>query len=412
MARPPNIPIHIFINELIFFDVGDSLIEKLQIDNGLKEVKVIQEMPNFEPFRVLWQFLENPDSSKPAKVFAIASVIVIVVSLLMFVIETLPQFSPKDVIERNGNVTKTVKEPSKHASWMFTVNTSVICWFTVEFVLRFICCPSKLKFFINSGNIIDFLSILPYYLNLLLTSNDSDHGSLAMLRVIRVLRVFKLSRHSRGLQILGNTLKASFNELMMLAFFLCVMILIFGSCVYYAEYKEENTKFISIPASFWWAIVTMATVGYGDMYPETFWGQIVGAMAVVCGVLTIALPVPVVVSNFEYFYTKERNRRKTEEARKEQSKTKEDRLLRNRLNETLELLRNYARNVKKRGGRKISRVLSTRSNDCKIESEDTHLRKGNADLDKHKLNGACKYEDDIDIDPLECSTSTTYTSAL
>ena len=85
-------------------------------------------------------------------------------------------------------------------------------------------------------------------------------------------------------------------------------------------------------------------------------------------------------------------------------------MLRNRLNETLELLRNYARNVKKRGGRKISRVLSTRSNDCKIESEDTHLRKGNADLDKHKLNGACKYEDDID--PLECSTSTTYTSAL
>ena len=99
MARPPNIPIHIFINELIFFDVGDSLIEKLQIDNGLKEVKVIQEMPNFEPFRVLWQFLENPDSSKPAKVFAIASVIVIVVSLVMFVIETLPQFSPKDVRE-------------------------------------------------------------------------------------------------------------------------------------------------------------------------------------------------------------------------------------------------------------------------------------------------------------------------
>jgi len=139
-------------------------------------------------------------------------------------------------------------------------------------------------------------------------------------RVIRVLRVFKLSRHSRGLQILGNTLKASINELMMLAFFLFVVILIFGSCVYYAEASQKGTKFTSIPASFWWAIVTMTTVGYGDMTPQTFWGQLIGGLAVVCGVLTIALPVPVVVSNFEYFYTKERNRKKMEEKRNQASK--------------------------------------------------------------------------------------------
>ena len=323
MARPPNIPVHIYINELIFFEVGNDVIRTLQEDNGLKEPETKEQEPNNWLFKVVWQFLENPKSSRSAKYFAFASVFIIVISLVLFVIETLPEFAPRTTIETVDGVKKTTKMPSKHDTWLFYINTAVIVWFTVEFVLRFISCPSKLKFFIEVGSIIDFLSILPYYLALVLASSG---GGLAMLRVIRVLRVFKLARHSRGLQILGNTLKASFNELMMLAFFLAVMILIFGSCAYFAEYEDEGTQFKSIPASFWWAIVTMTTVGYGDMYPKTFWGQMVGSMAVVCGVLTIALPVPVVVSNFEYFYTKERNRKKTEEARKEQERKDENKV--------------------------------------------------------------------------------------
>lgn len=349
MARPPNIPVHIFINELIFFDIGDELIEKLQIENGLKEPVVVAEVPTYLPFKILWAFLEDPSSSKAANIFAITSVGIIVLSLIMFVVETLPEFAPTTISVNGTDITY----PNKHEKWMFNVNTAVICWFTVEFILRLICCPNKLKFFIEPGNIIDFLSILPYYISLALASNQK--GSFAMLRVIRVLRVFKLARHSRGLQILGNTLKASFNELMMLGFFLFVMILIFGSCVYYAEYSAKGTKFVSIPNSFWWAIVTMTTVGYGDMYPTTFWGKIVGAMAVVCGVLTIALPVPVVVSNFEYFYTKERNRRKTEEAKKEQAKKIEEQAVRERVNGRIDLIRNYAKNFRKVSFRKFSK---------------------------------------------------------
>lgn len=319
MARPPNIPIHIFINELIYFEVGDEVIEKLQVDNGLKEVPLQTEEPSWVPFKVMWQFLEEPHSSRSAQLFAITSVLIIVLSLILFVVETLPDFKDKEIVKIENGTTVTVKVKSIHEGWMFLANTGIICWFTVEFLLRFICCPNKFKFFLGLGNVIDLLSILPYYIALVLSSS-SHQGSFAMLRVIRVLRVFKLSRHSRGLQILGNTLKASFNELMMLGFFLFVMILIFGSCVYYAEIGVKDNKFKSIPNSFWWAIVTMTTVGYGDMYPKTFWGQIIGSMAVVCGVLTIALPVPVVVSNFEYFYTKERNRKKTEDAKKEQER--------------------------------------------------------------------------------------------
>ena len=316
LIRPPNIPIHVFLSELIFFDMGDEVIDAFQIDAGIKEVQVDRPLPKWKPFRIIWEFLDHPDSSKPAKLFAIATVLIIVLSLIMFVIETLPEFSEKE-IKVNGTM---VTVPSKHTAWMFDVNTAVIIWFTVEYLARVIVCPNKIQFFTDVLNTIDLLSILPYYISIALTSSNNTLSILRVVRVIRVLRVFKLSRHSRGLQILGNTLKASVNELIMLAFFLFVVILIFGSCVYYAEASQKGTKFTSIPASFWWAIVTMTTVGYGDMAPQTFWGQIIGGLAVVCGVLTIALPVPVVVSNFEHFYTKERNRKRMEEKRNQPSK--------------------------------------------------------------------------------------------
>ena len=316
MARAPNIPVDIFVKELIFFELDSQMIDKMQTENGLKDVEVEKDLPSFKPFRILWEFLDYPQSSLPAKVFAIASVFIIVFSLVLFVIETLPDFKPKEITLANNS---TLIVQSVHYTWMKYSNYAVIFWFTVEFFLRLTSCPSKLKFFFNSGNIIDFLSILPFYLDLALSSNNK---STSILRVIRVLRVFKLARHSRGLQILGNTLKASFNELMMLSFFLFVLTLIFGSCAYYAEKDTEGTKFDTIPNSFWWSIVTMTTVGYGDMAPVTLWGRLVGSAAVLSGVLIVALPVPVVVSNFEHFYKKERNRKKTEKANKKQEKEK------------------------------------------------------------------------------------------
>lgn len=316
LIRPPTVPIHVFLSELIFFDMGTEVIDAFQIDAGIKEVHVDRPLPKWKPFRIIWEFLDDPDSSRPAKLFAITSVLIIVLSLIMFVMETLPEFSEKEEIVAGS----LVRKPSKHAVWMQKVNMAVIVWFTAEYVARVIVCPNKLQFFMDVLNTIDLLSILPFYISIALPSGNSSVSVLRVVRVIRVLRVFKLSRHSRGLQILGNTLKASVNELVMLAFFLFVVILIFGSCVYYAEASHKGTKFTSIPASFWWAIVTMTTVGYGDMAPQTFWGQIVGGLAVVCGVLTIALPVPVVVSNFEHFYTKERNRKRMEEKRNQASK--------------------------------------------------------------------------------------------
>lgn len=174
-------------------------------------------------------------------------------------------------------------------------------------------------------NAIDFMAIVPYFITLatmfaedkeidkrkshsLGGEKQSQAMSLAILRVIRlvrVFRIFKLSRHSKGLQILGMTLKSSMRELGLLIFFLLIGIILFSSAVYYAESGSERSHFKSIPDAFWWALVTMTTVGYGDMVPLSFWGKIVGSLCAIAGVLTLALPVPVIVSNFTYFYNRE-----------------------------------------------------------------------------------------------------------
>lgn len=194
----------------------------------------------------------------------------------------------------------------------FIVETICICWFSFELIMRFISAPSKVHFFKDIMNIIDFFAIMPYFVTLG-TELAKDKGaqpsvSLALIRVIRlvrVFRIFKLSRHSKGLQILGQTLKASLRELALLIFFLFIGVILFSSAVYFAEVDSPGTLFTSIPEAFWWAVVSMTTVGYGDMCPGTVGGKLVGSMCAIAGVLTISLPVPVIVSNFSYFYHRE-----------------------------------------------------------------------------------------------------------
>ncbi|XP_030230143.1 potassium voltage-gated channel subfamily A member 2 [Gadus morhua] len=321
LRRPVNVTLDIFSEEIRFYELGEEAIELFREDEGfVKEEE--RPLPENEFQRQVWLLFEYPESSGPARIIAIISVMVILISIVSFCLETLPVFRND---EDEGHTTvfnpETNRTTHHYTSTYFTdpffiLETLCIIWFSFEFLVRLFACPSKAGFFGDIMNIIDIVAIIPYFITLatelMEKPEDGMAGqqamSLAILRVIRlvrVFRIFKLSRHSKGLQILGQTLKASMRELGLLIFFLFIGVILFSSAVYFAEADEPVSQFESIPDAFWWAVVSMTTVGYGDMVPTTIGGKIVGSLCAIAGVLTIALPVPVIVSNFNYFYHRE-----------------------------------------------------------------------------------------------------------
>ncbi|KAM3863697.1 potassium voltage-gated channel subfamily A member 7 [Diretmus argenteus] len=310
LRRPGNVPLDVFMDELHFYELGEDIIDRFKEDEGFPKEEE-RPLPTNELQRRLWMLFEHPESSGAARIIAIISVMVIVLSILIFCLETLPEF--KEQREQLTTANRTALDPPSFTQDpFFIIETVCICWFSFELIMRFLCAPSKIHFFKDVMNTIDFFAIIPYFVTVgteLARDKDATPSvSLALIRVIRlvrVFRIFKLSRHSKGLQILGQTLKASLRELALLIFFLFIGVIIFSSAVYFAEVDYPDTSFTSIPEAFWWAVVSMTTVGYGDMYPQTVGGKLVGSMCAIAGVLTISLPVPVIVSNFSYFYHRE-----------------------------------------------------------------------------------------------------------
>ncbi|KAM3859215.1 A-type voltage-gated potassium channel KCND2 [Diretmus argenteus] len=259
----------------------------------------------------MWRAFENPHTSTMALVFYYVTGFFIAVSVLANVVETVPC----------GPAPNRVKELScgeRYALAFFCLDTACVMIFTVEYLLRLLAAPSRYRFVKSVMSIIDVVAIMPYYIGLVMTDNEDVSGAFVTLRVFRVFRIFKFSRHSAGLRILGYTLKSCASELGFLLFSLTMAIIIFATVMFYAEKGSSASKFTSIPAAFWYTIVTMTTLGYGDMVPKTIIGKIFGSICSLSGVLVIALPVPVIVSNFSRIY----HQSQRAEKRRAQKKTR------------------------------------------------------------------------------------------
>ncbi|XP_038605238.1 potassium voltage-gated channel subfamily D member 3 isoform X2 [Tachyglossus aculeatus] len=266
--------------------------ERLMDDNDSENNQ--EAVPSLSCRQTMWRAFENPHTSTLALVFYYVTGFFIAVSVITNVVETVPC----------GAVPGSKEVPcgERYSVAFFCLDTACVMIFTVEYLLRLFAAPSRYRFVRSVMSIIDVVAILPYYIGLVMTDNEDVSGAFVTLRVFRVFRIFKFSRHSQGLRILGYTLKSCASELGFLLFSLTMAIIIFATVMFYAEKGSSASKFTSIPASFWYTIVTMTTLGYGDMVPKTIAGKIFGSICSLSGVLVIALPVPVIVSNFSRIY--------------------------------------------------------------------------------------------------------------
>ncbi|XP_046575263.1 potassium voltage-gated channel protein Shal-like isoform X3 [Haliotis rubra] len=294
--------------ELAFFGIlpdliGDCCYEDYRDRKRENSERLIDDKgsENGDPIPVgnlrerMWRAFENPHIGTAALVFYYVTGFFIAVSVIANVVETVPCG-----VEVGKKENRSCGDRFHVA--FFCLDTACVMIFTAEYLLRLYAAPDRCKFMRSVMSIIDVVAILPYYIGLVITDNDDVSGAFVTLRVFRVFRIFKFSRHSQGLRILGYTLKSCASELGFLLFSLTMAIIIFATVMFYAEKNVTDTKFTSIPAAFWYTIVTMTTLGYGDMVPNTITGKIVGGVCSLSGVLVIALPVPVIVSNFSRIY--------------------------------------------------------------------------------------------------------------
>lgn len=272
--------------------------------------------------KFLWNLTEYPETSLGARIFAFTSMSVVVISTVTFVLGTMPELTDNIDIMLFDNETETessrpsVESVSAAAPqverWeegilaLKIVDELTMWFFTLEYVMRFLCAPRKWVFFKAPLNLVDLLAILPYFVSFVMeelkdTLVIGRAGKvLRLVRVMRILRVFKLVRHFNGLQSLLSTLKQAYKELGLLMVLVSVCVLTFSSLIYFAE-KDAVAKW-SFMDSFWWGLMVLTTVGYGARAPHTWAGQIIGGFCALIGVFILALPVPIVVNSFASNY--------------------------------------------------------------------------------------------------------------
>uniref|UniRef100_A0A5S6QXS3 BTB domain-containing protein n=1 Tax=Trichuris muris TaxID=70415 RepID=A0A5S6QXS3_TRIMR len=322
-----------------------AVLERLDVDSDLHDEEAVAKRFGWEDDYLsgnlswwqrlkpkVWALFDEPYSSTSAKVIAVTSVFTICVSILSFCLKTHPDFripvlesyvyNSSSGLARFSTSKGLVvdKERTQPHSAFFVIEAVCNTWFTLEILIRFVFCPSKVLFFKSPINVIDLVATVSFFMDFLLkeVAMSTNKDMVEFFSIIRIMRLFKLTQHSSGLKILIHTFRASAKELSLLVFFLVLGIVVFAALIYYAERIEPNPEndFISIPLGLWWAIVTMTTVGYGDMTPKTYLGMIVGSLCALTGVLTIALPVPVIVSNFAMFYSHTQARAKLPKKRR------------------------------------------------------------------------------------------------
>ncbi len=213
------------------------------------------------------------NDNKKSRLFSFFIQALILVSIITFSIETIPNLKPQTI-----KILQSIE--------LFSV---II--FTVEYILRIFVADSKPKFIFSLFGIIDFLAILPFYL-----SFGIDLRSLRALRFLRLFRVLKLARYNKALKHFTKAIKMAKEEILLFLFTTLILIYFSAIGIYYFENQAQPEHFSSIFDSLWWSIITLTTVGYGDVYPITVGGRVFTFFILMIGLGIVAIPTGIISS--------------------------------------------------------------------------------------------------------------------
>ena len=210
------------------------------------------------------------------KLFDVVLLIAIIMSVLVVMLESV-----KTIDEKYDQVFYIIE-------WVFTIG------FTIEYVLRLYAVKKPWKYATSFYGIIDLLAILPMYILVVLPFQMNYLLVIRILRLLRIFRVFKLVHYLNEGRILIKAIRASLAKITVFIFLVVLLVMIFGSILYVVEGNANSEQFTSIPRSIYWAIVTITTVGYGDISPVTPLGQTIAALIMLLGYAVLAVPTGIV----------------------------------------------------------------------------------------------------------------------
>ncbi|GAB3341816.1 ion transporter [Marilutibacter aestuarii] len=220
-------------------------------------------------WRRRWFDIIYRHDTPPSRNFDLLLIFAILTSVLVIMFDSVPHIH------------------ARHAKAMYLVEWAFTLLFTAEYVLRLVVVRRPLRYALSVWGIIDLLSILPTYLSLLLPGSQS----LLVVRILRILRLFRILKLTQYVEEGGVLVKALWRSRRKIFVFICAIltvVVIFGALMYVIEGPEHG--FASIPTGMYWAIVTMSTVGYGDISPETVTGRFIASILILIGYSVIAVP--------------------------------------------------------------------------------------------------------------------------
>jgi voltage-gated potassium channel len=239
----------------------------------------------------IYQILEVAEQGdRLSRLFDVFIISLIGLNVLTFILSTVPSL-----------------DSLRYEFRVFEIASVIV--FTIEYVLRLWSCTvdakyeppvrGRLRFARQGMAIIDLLAILPFYLALIVpAARVLDLRVLRSVRLMRIFRLFKLGRYSSAMKTMGKVLRNKKEELGITLFIVLLLLVIASSLMYFVENSAQPEVFSSIPATMWWSVETLTTVGYGDVIPETALGKVLGMVIAILGIGMFALPAGILGSGF------------------------------------------------------------------------------------------------------------------